>query len=77
MVIDAIMRRYHFHIIDDVSVFDSHGTRLPTDRAARAYAEKVAMELSQSNLFNRKATAVRVTNDVGEVLFRVPFKRSV
>ena len=37
----GVMRRYHFHIVDGVRVFDSLGTTLPDDEAARAHAQKV------------------------------------
>jgi hypothetical protein len=67
------MRRYHFHIVDGVRVFDSLGTTLPDDEAARAHAEKVADDFAK--VFHR-ATAVRVTNDLGEVVFRTPLNRS-
>ena len=60
------MRRYHFHIVDGAKVFDSLGTTLPDDEAARAHAEKVADDFAK--VFQR-ATAVRVTNDLGEVVF--------
>ena len=61
------MRRYHFHIVEGARVFDSLGTALPDDEAAaRAHAEKVADDFAK--VFQR-AMAVRVTNDLGEVVF--------
>ena len=60
------MRRYHFHIVDGVKVFDSLGTTLPDDEAARAHAQKVADDFAK---VLQRATAVRVTNDLGEVVF--------
>ena len=59
------MRRYHCHIVEGARVFDSLGTALPDDEAARAHAEKVADGFAK--VF--RATAVRVTNDRGEVVF--------
>ena len=67
------MRRYHFHIIDGVTVFDSLGTKLPDDKAARDHAQKVADYFNRNKVFHG-ATAVRVTNDLGQVVLRVPFK---
>ena len=60
------MRRYHFHIVDGVKVFDSLGTTLPDDEAARAHAQKVADDFAK---VLQRATAVLVTNDLGEVVF--------
>ena len=62
------MRRYHFHICDGIQVFDSLGTALADDAAAHDHAKKVAGDLRRTKLFD-KATAVRVTNDLGDVLF--------
>jgi hypothetical protein len=62
------MRRYHFHIVDGVKVFDSLGTTLPDDEAARAHAQKVADCFARYKVF-QGATSVRVTNDLGEVVF--------
>ena len=69
------MRRYYFHIIDGVTVFDSLGRKLPDDKAARDHAQKVADYFNRNRVFHG-ATAVRVTNDLGQVVLRVPFKRS-
>jgi hypothetical protein len=38
------MPRYHFHIVDGLEVFDSLGATLPSDEAARFYAEKLAKD---------------------------------
>lgn len=54
-------------------VFDSLGTALPDDDAARTHAQKVADDFARA--FQR-AMAVRVTNDLGEVVFRTPSNRS-
>jgi hypothetical protein len=69
------MRRYHFHIIDGLTIFDSLGTKLPDDNAARDHAQKVADYFARNKVFHG-ATAVRVTNDLGEVVYRMPFNRS-
>jgi hypothetical protein len=69
------MRRYHFHICDGLEVFDSHGTQLPDDDAAREHAKKVAADLVRSKLYD-EATAVRVTNDLGDVVLMMPCRRS-
>ena len=45
------MRRYHFHIIDGVTIFDSLGTKLPDDKAARGHAQKVADYFARNKLF--------------------------
>ena len=68
----GIMRRYHFHIIDGLTIFDNLGTKLPDDKAARDHAEKVADYFNRNEVFHG-AAAVRVTNDLGEVVFRMPF----
>jgi hypothetical protein len=73
--IGSIMRRYHFHICDGVQIFDSLGTNLPDDQAACAHAKEVADDLTRSKLFDR-ATIVRVTNDLGNVVFKLPLSRS-
>jgi hypothetical protein len=72
-IIHGVMRRYHFHIVDGMRVFDSLGTALPDDDAARTHAQKVADDFARA--FQR-AMAVRVTNDLGEVVFRTPSNRS-
>ena len=52
------MRRYHFHIIDGVTIFDSLGTKLPDDKAARDHAQKVADYFARNKVFHG-ATAVQ------------------
>lgn len=49
-------------------MFDSVGTALADDAAAHGHARKVASDLRRTKLFD-KATAIRVTNDLGDVLF--------
>ena len=70
------MPRYHFHIVDDVEVFDSLRQLLPDDEAARTRAVELATNLGKANLTDLTTKAIRVTNDQGAVLFRVPIRRS-
>ena len=48
-----------------MKVFDSLGTTLPDDEAARAHAQKVADDFAK---VLHVAATVRVTNDLGEVV---------
>ena len=68
------MRRYHFHVVDGVEVFDSLGAVLPDDEAARGRAIELAKSFAR--LADTATKAIRVTNDEGAILFRVPIKRS-
>ena len=43
-----------------MTIFDSLGTKLPDDKAARAHAQKVADNFARYKVFHG-ATAVRVT----------------
>jgi hypothetical protein len=70
------MRRYHFHVVDGHEVFDSLGAMLPDDEAARARAIELATRIGKSRLADGPTKAIRVTNDQGAVLFRVPIRRS-
>ena len=66
------MPRYHFHIVDGVEVFDSLKAVLPDNEAARTRAVELATNLGKAHLADLTIKAIRVTNDEGEVLFRVP-----
>jgi hypothetical protein len=66
--------RYHFHVVDGVEVFDSLGAALPNDAAAQRRAVELATDLA--NKANAGTKAVRVTNGDGDILFRVPIRRS-
>ena len=66
------MPRYHFHIVDGVKVFDSLGVTLPSDEAARFYAEKLAKDFTRPEVEKLRAKAVRVTSESGAVVFRIP-----
>jgi Domain of unknown function (DUF6894) len=76
--IDAfyIMPRYHFHIVDGVEVFDSAGVTLPDNEAARRRALELATNIGKTRWPHRPPKAVRVTNNEGAILFRVPIRRS-
>jgi hypothetical protein len=68
--------RYHFHIVDGVEVFDSLATVLPDNEAARTRALELATNLGKAHLADPTTRAIRVTNDEGAVLFRLPIQRS-
>ena len=68
--------RYHFHVVDGVEVFDSLTTVLPENEAARLRAVELATNLGKAHLAGLTIRVVRVTNDEGAVLFRVPIRRS-
>jgi Domain of unknown function (DUF6894) len=70
------MPRYHFHIVDGLEVFDSVGATLPNDEAARRHALELATNLEKHSFPHRPPKAVRVTNNEGAILFRVPIRRS-
>lgn len=67
------MRRYHFHVVDGVEVFDSLGAVLPNDQAAHERAIELARGYARRGAGTK---AIRVTNDEGAILFRVPIRRS-
>ena len=71
------MPRYHFHIVDGVEVFDSLRQVLPNNEAARTRAVELATNLEKAKLADLNTKAIRVTNDKGAVLFRVPIRRSI
>ena len=71
------MPRYHFHIVDGVEVFDSLRQVLPDNEAARTRAVELATNLEKAKLADLNTKAVRVTDDEGAVLFRVPIRRSI
>jgi hypothetical protein len=66
------MPRYQFHIVDGLEVFDSLGATLPSDEAARFYAEKLAKDFTRPEGEKLRAKAVRVTSESGAALFRIP-----
>ena len=68
------MPRYHFHVVDGVEVFDSLGAFLPNDAAAQRHAIELATGFA--NKSNAGIKAVRVTNNEGDILFRIPIRHS-
>ena len=62
-------------MVDGVKVFDSLGATLPSDEAARFYAEKLAKSFTRPEVKKIRAKTVRVTSETGEVVFRVPIWR--
>jgi hypothetical protein len=71
------MPKYHFHIVDSVEVFDSLRQVLPDNEAARTRAVELATNLEKAKLADLNTKTIRVTDDDGEVLFRVPIRRSI
>ena len=69
--------QYHFHIVDGVEVFDSLRQMLPDKEAARTRAVELATNLEKAKLADLNTKAIRVTDDDGEVLFRVPIRHSI
>jgi hypothetical protein len=69
--------RYHFHVVGGVEVFDSLRQVLPDNEAARTRAVELATNLGKANLADLTTKAIRVTNDEGAVLFRVPIRRTI
>jgi hypothetical protein len=69
--------QYHFHIVDGVEVFDSLRQVLPDKEAARTRAVELVTNLEKAKLADLYTKAIRVTDDDGEVLFRVPIRRSI
>jgi hypothetical protein len=68
------MPRYHFHVVDGGEIFDSQGAVLPDNEAARRRAVELATNLGKTKLADAPTKAVRVTNDKGAILFRVPIR---
>jgi hypothetical protein len=71
------MRRYYFHVVDGVEIFDSHGAVLSSHGEALAHAERVANNYRNGKKADTPMKAIRVTDDKGSILFRVPIGRSV
>ena len=67
------MPRYHFDIAGR-KVFDSLGAVLPDTEAARTHAIDLATNIGENTL-EPPANAVRVIDEDGSVLFRVPIRR--
>ena len=69
----STMPRYHFHIAG-LKVFDNLGAVLPDTEAARTHAISLAINIGRYQL-EPPANAVRVIDDEGAILFRVPIRR--
>ena len=67
------MPRYHFDIAGR-KVFDSLAAVLPDTEAARTHAIDLASNIGKHTL-ETPANAVRVIDEEGSVLFRVPIRR--
>ena len=67
------MPRYHFDIAGR-KVFDSLAAVLPDTEAARTHAIDLATNIAKHTL-ETPANAVRVIDEEGSVLFRVPIRR--
>jgi hypothetical protein len=65
-----------YDVVDGVEVFDSLKAVLPDDETARTRAIKLAANIGKANLADLTIKTIKVTNDEGEVLFRVPIRRS-
>jgi uncharacterized protein DUF6894 len=70
------VHRYHFHIVDGLEVFNSLGAVLADDEAARTRAIELATNIGKNQLADSPIKAIRVTNEQGAILFRVPIRRS-
>lgn len=70
------MHRYHFHIVNGLEIFDSLGAVLADDEAARTRAVELATNIGKTQLANSPIKSIRVTNELGAVLFRVPVRHS-
>jgi hypothetical protein len=68
------MPRFHFDVAG-AKVFDSFGAVLSDTEAARTHAIELATNVGKHTL-EPQANAVRVIDDKGCVLFRVPIRRS-
>jgi hypothetical protein len=69
--------RYFFVLVwqDGREHDDPHGTVLPNDDTARAYAERVIRELQQSAGYDASGLTMVVRNDAGKTLFSIPFQK--
>lgn len=70
------MHRYHIQIVDGLEVFDSLGPVLADDEAARTRAIEMATNIGKTQLTDSQIKAIRVTDEQGAVLFRVPVRHS-
>jgi hypothetical protein len=61
------MPRYHFHIVDGVSVFDPKGLALPDERAAQHHAKLAARNFRRT--LEGGNFRVRVTDEHGHIVY--------
>jgi hypothetical protein len=64
--------RYHFHIIDGVNLHDYHGTVLANETQARVHADEMMAYVAKTKRIDKKPKFIKVTNDDGGEVFRVP-----
>ena len=69
------MPRFHFHILDGVNLFDSAGLELADEKAALKHAEQIASDLSKSKTMDRDQKVIRITNEDGREISRLPVLR--
>lgn len=68
------MKKYFFdlHGLPE-SHRDRHGTELPNDAEALAYAERIVRELKVAGGYNVPGLAMVVRSDDGRTIFSIPF----
>ncbi len=71
------MRRYHFHVVDGLELFDSKGLVLADDRAARTHAEGMAASLQTSSAMDRGIKAIRVVDEEGKEVARIRVQSAI
>jgi hypothetical protein len=63
---------YHFHLCDDVVIFDYRGQTLDNVQAARIEAEAYLKQSKKNQTgSHNQALGVSVTNEIGKPLFHV------
>jgi hypothetical protein len=66
--------KYFFALrLPDGEQDDFHGTVLPNDNEAKAYAGRVVRELKEGGGYDDPATEMIVKNETGRTLFRLCF----
>jgi hypothetical protein len=71
------MPRYFFHLRNDVSVDDEEGQELPGLEAARACAEKYALDMSAASIVEHGKVnlhhRIEVSDETGQLALTVEF----
>ena len=70
------MPRFHFNVLDGVSILDEEGTEFPNWEEARTVAIRLAGEIFKDNAQHLSLGAqwrMEVTDEEGFVLFRMDF----